>query len=165
MMPFKNKEDKITYNDKYYNEHREDLLNDKKEWHLNNVEKHRASALKWARDNKQYLKEKHQKERLQCLTHYSEGTPKCACLNCNEDRIEFLSIDHINGGGHQHREKIKRRGIGFFKWLIDNNFPEGYRVLCHNCNQSRGYYGYCPHEKENNIEVIINEIIMAKENI
>jgi hypothetical protein len=24
---------------------------------------------------------------------------------------------------------------------------KGYRVLCHNCNLARGFYGYCPHEK------------------
>jgi hypothetical protein len=22
-------------------------------------------------------------------------------------------------------------------------------VLCHNCNMARGFYGVCPHEKEN----------------
>jgi hypothetical protein len=32
-----------------------------------------------------------------------------------------------------------------YAYLIRNNFPEGYRVLCHNCNQSLGYFGYCPH--------------------
>jgi hypothetical protein len=32
--------------------------------------------------------------------------------------------------------------------VIKENFPPEYRVLCHNCNQSHGWYGYCPHEKE-----------------
>lgn len=38
-------------------------------------------------------------------------------------------------------------GAHFYKWLEHNHFPPGFRVLCHNCNQARGFYGYCPHEK------------------
>lgn len=36
----------------------------------------------------------------------------------------------------------KQTGIG---WLIHNRFPEGFRVLCFNCNNSLGMHGYCPH--------------------
>jgi len=25
-------------------------------------------------------------------------------------------------------------------------YPTGFRVLCHNCNQAIGLYGYCPHK-------------------
>jgi hypothetical protein len=32
--------------------------------------------------------------------------------------------------------------------LIKNNFPDGFQVLCHNCNMSIGLYGYCPHQTE-----------------
>jgi len=92
-----------------------------------------------------------QRVRLEVLTHYSGGTPQCAC--CEESRLEFLCIDHIDGGGAKHRKAIKTVGVGFYYWLRRNNYPSGYRVLCHNCNMSRGIYGYCPHEREDNIEV------------
>lgn len=79
--------------------------------------------------------------RLKVLFHYSNGEMKCDC--CDEDLIEFLTIDHVNGGGTKHRIKI---GFGnLYRWLIRNKFPEGYRVLCMNCNFSYGKYGYCPH--------------------
>jgi len=39
----------------------------------------------------------------------------------------------------------------FYRWLKQNNFPEGFRVLCINCNFSLGIYGYCPHEKQKTI--------------
>lgn len=67
---------------------------------------------------------------------------KCEC--CQEERIEFLCIDHINGCGNEER---KKHGLGsnFYYYLVRENFPEGYRVLCHNCNMSYGSYGYCPH--------------------
>lgn len=73
--------------------------------------------------------------------------PKCAC--CGETNIEFLSIDHINQNGAEHRRtlpKNRRCGSGFYNWLIKNGFPEGYRVLCLNCNFALGHFGYCPHE-------------------
>jgi hypothetical protein len=72
----------------------------------------------------------------------------------------MLGIDHINGGGTKHRKEIKNFGI--YKWLIDNNYPLGYRVLCHNCNCSLGFNGYCPHGeiKDNNVPEIIENNLM-----
>jgi hypothetical protein len=67
---------------------------------------------------------------------------KCAC--CGEDRYEFLSIDHVNGGGTRAR-KTQGGGSRLYRWLADHNYPEGFQVLCHNCNMSKGCYGYCPH--------------------
>lgn len=80
-------------------------------------------------------------DRQKCIEHYGG---KCDC--CNENRFEFLCIDHVNGGGNQHRKEIVSSRI--VRWLIKNNFPEGYRILCHNCNMAIGFYGYCPHQKK-----------------
>ena len=88
------------------------------------------------------------KLRLTVISHYSEGTNACAC--CSEKIIEFLAIDHINGGGNKHRKSINKKGTTFFRWLQKHNFPSGYRVLCANCNFSLGHYGYCPHERGGN---------------
>lgn len=72
---------------------------------------------------------------------------KCAC--CGESNIEFLSIDHINGKGNEHRRLLKTKGgTSFYHWLEKNNFPkDNFRLLCMNCNTSIGHYGYCPHQK------------------
>lgn len=85
--------------------------------------------------------------RIEGLTHYSQGIPHCAC--CGETTVEFLSFDHINGGGRKHAEERRKLGEPgpLSTWLKKNNFPEGYQVLCHNCNQARGYYGVCPHQR------------------
>jgi len=80
--------------------------------------------------------------RAAVLAHYG-GT--CAC--CGETTSEFLAIDHINGGGSRHRKEVIR-GSDQAAWLIKHGFPDGFRLLCHNCNMARGYYGYCPHEKQ-----------------
>ena len=93
------------------------------------------------------------KTRLKVLTHYGGNPPKCAC--CGEEHIEFLSIDHIAGGGDKHRKKIggsrSCSSLVMYRWLIKNNFPKGFRILCYNCNCASGFYGYCPHQmtKEN----------------
>jgi hypothetical protein len=84
--------------------------------------------------------------RITVIGHYSQGLWKCAC--CGESHIEFLSIDHVNGGGNKHRREIGIHcgGKPFYQWLKRSGYPSGYRVLCHNCNFASGHGG-CPHTK------------------
>jgi hypothetical protein len=83
------------------------------------------------------------RQRLQILSHYSSGTLSCAC--CKENQYEFLSLDHINGGGSKHRKSLGTKYI--LSYLVKAGFPEGYQVLCHNCNLAKGFYGKCPHQR------------------
>ena len=32
-----------------------------------------------------------------------------------------------------------------YRWLKNHNYPEGFQVLCYNCNLPKGVYGVCPH--------------------
>jgi len=91
---------------------------------------------------KELLKRSRLKRRLALIEHYGG---QCAC--CGEFRYQFLAIDHINGGGTQHRASVGK-GDAFFAWLKREGLPEGYRVLCHNCNLAIGFYGACPHTEE-----------------
>ena len=67
----------------------------------------------------------------------------CSC--CGEARYEFLTLDHVGGGGSDHRRAIHRKVYAEVRRL---GFPSGYRLLCWNCNCATGRYGYCPHERE-----------------
>lgn len=70
----------------------------------------------------------------------------CAC--CGEDNPKFLAIDHINGGGNKHRRELGiTSGLQFLCWLRRNDWPEGFQVLCHNCNFAKGHYNQCPHKE------------------
>ena len=74
-----------------------------------------------------------------------------ACACCGEARYPFLTIDHVRGDGAAHRRMLFGRprvgsGNTFYVWLKRHGYPGGFRVLCHNCNCARGYYGYCPHD-------------------
>ncbi len=98
-------------------------------WRTANAEKIKQVSKKWREAVKNRI-----------FNHYGRS-----CVCCGESHFEFLVIDHINGGGNKHRKILGRLGTAFYKWLENQNFPVEYRVLCHNCNQSLGCYGYCPH--------------------
>ena len=72
--------------------------------------------------------------------HYGN---QCAC--CGEKEFSFLTLDHKNNDGADHRRKI---GIGhvFYRWIIDNNYPDSIQLLCNNCNGGKHRNGgLCPH--------------------
>jgi hypothetical protein len=82
------------------------------------------------------------RHRLACLHHYSGPTPHCAC--CGEAGLPFLCMDHINNDGAAHRKALRTTFIT--TWLVKNGFPEGFQVLCYNCNNGkRVNNGVCPH--------------------
>ena len=85
------------------------------------------------------------KQRLRAETFAAYGN-QCAC--CGEARREFLGIDHINGGGNKHRKQLQKYGVNFYCWLRQRGYPKEYQILCHNCNLAKGFFGYCPHERE-----------------
>jgi hypothetical protein len=102
--------------------------------------------LRWEQAHREEIRARtsarRQARRREALAAYGG---KCAC--CGEVRHEFLSIDHINGGGSKHRKSLRpadRRE--FYRYLKQLRYPPEYQVLCHNCNQARGLYGYCPHQ-------------------
>lgn len=119
-----------------YYKNRSQILEKAKEYYRKNREK----ILK---QKKEYNKRHRQEQKLEVLIHYGGNPPRCSC--CSESHFEFLCIDHIHGRGKKHREKIK---WNFYHWLIKNNFPRGFQVLCYNCDKAKAIYGVCPHAKE-----------------
>jgi hypothetical protein len=89
------------------------------------------------------------RDRIDAIRHYGGNPPRCAC--CGEDQFSLLSIDHIDGGGNEEREKLfgDRRlcGHDMYRYLRNNGFPDGYQVLCYSCNTGkRDNMGNCPHK-------------------
>lgn len=97
-----------------------------------------------------------QRLRLEVLSHYSDGKLECAC--CKDVHIEFLGIDHVDGGGTEHRRRVGSNQE-VYRELRRNNYPPGFRVLCHNCNLAIGFYGYCPHEAEHEAEELVCGVV------
>ena len=76
------------------------------------------------------------------LAHYGN---RCTC--CGEREPIFLTIDHVNGGGNRERKTTGgKTTTQLIAKLIKSGFPDGYTILCMNCNQGRYRNGgSCPH--------------------
>lgn len=69
------------------------------------------------------------------------------CNCCGETEPIFLSIDHIDGGGYEHRKTI-HAGYSMYSWLKREGYPNGFQILCRNCNWGKHINnGICPHKK------------------
>jgi hypothetical protein len=78
---------------------------------------------------------------------------KCAC--CGEQNLGFLTMDHPNNDGAEHRRKTGcGTGTKFYAWLRNNKYPSEFQVLCWNCNcGKRDNRGVCPHQTQK-LEVV-----------
>lgn len=85
--------------------------------------------------------------RLRTEVYAAYGGPRCVC--CGETYLEFLTLDHVNGGGTKHRA-IVGTGDKLHRWLRKHGFPAGFRVLCFNCNYAVFRYVVCPHQRSEN---------------
>ena len=117
-----------------------------KERRLRNPEKHRESARKYHNTT---AKPKFEEIKNEVFSYYSlklsdSKTPCCNC--CGESfSINFLALDHIDGRksmGH----KPSHTGIKIYREILKNDFPDGFQILCHNCNTAKFQLGTCPHE-------------------
>ena len=119
-----------------------------RQWYLEyNTEERRENTSK-----------KRQMTRLKILKKYSKNLsnsniPCCRCCGL-DNHANFLAIDHITGRKEMdsNPELVKLgysselKGVMLHEWIIKNNFPKGFQILCHNCNLAKGFYGICPHE-------------------
>jgi hypothetical protein len=122
---------------------------DEKTYQRNYYQTHKEYFKNYAKTHPNKQKQILLRLKMQVLTHYGGSPPKCAC--CGENHIEFLTIDHIDGDGAEQRRQLsgssqKFSGFLFYEWLIINNFPKGYQVLCCNCNMAKGRnkVPFCP---------------------
>lgn len=114
-------------------------------WRAENPEKVRAQ-----RDRHKVTQRKVYKERRQQVVDAYGGA--CSCPQCPESNTAFLTFDHVNGLGPEHRWSNGRaiRGIGLINqlWrLLPERDPQ-IVLLCFNCNSGREINGgICPHQE------------------
>lgn len=97
---------------------------------------------------KAYLKEKQAawvlKQRTIAFDYYGHV---CAC--CGETNERFLTFDHVNNDGAKHRKEDPSARGSLASWLVRHKFPEGFQVLCFNCNYGKNMNGgICPHVEQ-----------------
>lgn len=169
---YQNNKDKFSIKAKeYYQKNKEKIKIQRKEYYQNNkgkickqdkiyYQKNKDRIKEYQQKNKDRIKEYKLENKLQVFNHYSNYDIKCNC--CGERQMEFLSIDHINNDGAKHVRyegaKYKLSGGNLVNWLIQNNFPSGFQILCMNCNWAKGLDSehLCPHQKEK-ADIILNK--------
>ena len=120
------------------------------EWAKANPEKIRKKDREWKRKQRREhpekdlaIKRKWQlKLRTELINAYGN---KCAC--CGETILEFLTLEHVNGDGKEHRKRV---GSGSKIWLDlkRRGWPqEGFTLLCWNCHMATCRGLICPHKR------------------
>lgn len=104
------------------------------------LERRRVYRRRYHQEHKEQLNEAYrkyrQKRKLETLAKYSmSGVPRCNW--CGIEDIDVLCLDHINDNGAQHKREEKYSDI--HTWLRTNNYPEGFQVLCYNCNMKKRF--------------------------
>jgi len=107
---------------------------------ISHYERHRAYYGRKAR-------ERGRKRKLQVFQYYSKSL-KPYCEICKIDDIDVLTLDHINNNGNIHRKTMKSHNL--YYELIKTNFPNGYQILCRNCN----YKKFIEYKKEERRKII-----------
>lgn len=128
----------IKYNIKWRAENNESFNFKRRENRKNNPEFFRLQEKKYAQDLKSEF-----------LIVYG------GCCNCcGESHRQFLSLDHIDGKGNEHRFELtgNKRG-GSTRFMLEKlkklNWPkDNYQILCYNCNIAKSQNNnICSHEE------------------
>jgi len=117
----------LTYGQRKYRENRE-----------YNKARSKAYRLLHLAQDKAYRQQYYQKLKLEVLSHYSSGTPKCAF--CGDDQLVHLTLDHLKDDGVEHRKKNGIiTGTQTYVWARRNKYPLIFQVLCRDCNLLKGF--------------------------
>lgn len=78
------------------------------------------------------------------------------CVCCGESDYRFLTFDHVDNDGAEHRKSLK--GL-IYDWARKHNYPASLRILCYNCNCARQHNGgICPHQDKRTLAETIKDI-------
>lgn len=129
-----------TAHDAYVKANPEKAAQGSRRWKKAHPEKARAVIRRWRQANpgkgREYVDRYRAALRDRVFAHYGQV---CACPGCGA--AEDLTIDHVEGDGRRQRQELFGRDnetTGMYRWLIENNFPAGFQVLCRGCNTSKG---------------------------
>jgi len=128
-------------------------------WYQKHKEQESVRGKKYREKYDKKIKQRSIDLKLEVFSHYSKlisnsDVPVCACINCGEKHIEFLTLDHISGRkSMNHKPSLKAEKL--WHRLRRGDYPKGIQVLCWNCNSSKSNNPFCPvhewykyHQKE-----------------
>ena len=98
----------------YYQTHKDDIRESKKTHYL--IHK---------KEVRERQKAYYASLRVEAFNHYG-----WVCVKCGEANTDFLTLDHVNDGGAQHR---RRFGPVLYLWAKENGYPPALQAMCYNC--------------------------------
>jgi len=137
------------------NEKREKQNKYHREWYQKNKNTVKGYCKKWQSKNKEHLRDYAKKVMLRTkekvFNHYCNGNLRCMCeCGCNNaNHIFFLSLYRKGsrvriGDTDESFGGLRQESIQKYRWVIKNNFPANFQVLCHNCNHGKRInHGIC----------------------
>lgn len=81
--------------------------------------------------------------RVKVLKHYSFYN-EIHCCSCGVTNLDIMVLDHTRDDGNKHRGEIGKN-TNIYIWLNKNGLPEGFQVMCHNCNWFKHITKKVPH--------------------
>lgn len=135
---------------RWVDENRDRVKAAQERWKSQNpgLAKERARAWYHANKDKANGREQARYAELKAQVYAAYGGQVCAC--CGETEPRFLTVDHIDNNGADHRREMDATNSGgkkIYFWLRDNGFPPGFQILCMNCNWGKARNnGVCPHK-------------------
>ena len=138
---------------RYYQRHRERRLEQARQRREQYPDEIAESQRLWREANREYTRQYrrdydkehpdrvaetkrryHASKRRKVLEHY--GT-SCACCGATN----LLEVDHIVPYTTKSPEPRKAPNLDI--WLVKNNFPPGFQILCRGCNRSKARGPHC----------------------
>ena len=115
-----------------------------RKWQIDNKEHVLEYQRKWLSENRDkhngYNRSRNSRLKKEVFDYYGN---RCSC--CGETEPKFLTIDHVNNDGNEHRKTI--HGDKIYPHIIKENFPQTFQILCWNCNLGKMLNGgVCPHQ-------------------
>jgi hypothetical protein len=115
----------------YYHKNRDKILRRSQGYRKRNASGFRKSGLRYRN-----------KLRSELISAYGG---KCSC--CGESQFLFLTLEHLNHDGQEHRKIFGNLGV--YRDLKRSGYPKDkYTVLCWNCNMATRYGAVCPHKRQ-----------------
>lgn len=139
----------LEYQRAYREKNREALREYARQYYHNNRVRYQAYWKKHRQQMNAIGRKRNLRIKREVLSYYGGGV--LSCMWCSFGDIRALSIDHIKGGGTQHKKSLGGYKSHLYDWLKQQGFPEGYQTLCMNCQyikkieNKEGSYGSSKH--------------------
>lgn len=113
-------------------------------WAKLHPEVHQKARRKWIDNNRNYWKRRSWALKLEVFCGLGGS-----CVCCSESDLRFLTVDHLNRGGAEHRREVGADTDKVYADIKRQGYPrDKFRILCWNCHMATRFGEPCPHVEQ-----------------